>query len=55
MKETTAPVEPLIAGARRHEVCRILGETYDPARWNDWRWQMRHRLTNPSSSSSSCV
>ncbi|HPS77355.1 MAG TPA: KamA family radical SAM protein [Thermoanaerobaculaceae bacterium] len=47
MKETTAPVEPLIAGARRHEVCRILGGTYDPARWNDWRWQMRHRLTRP--------
>lgn len=47
MKETTAPAEPLIAGARRLDICRILGETYDPARWNDWHWQMRHRLSRP--------
>lgn len=47
MKETTAPAEPLIASARRHDICRILGETYDPARWNDWHWQMRHRLSRP--------
>ncbi|HPC81868.1 MAG TPA: KamA family radical SAM protein [Thermoanaerobaculaceae bacterium] len=44
MNETTASAEPLIAGARRLDICRILGETYDTARWNDWRWQMRHRL-----------
>ena len=31
--------------ARRDEICSIFGESYDPARWNDWRWQMRHRLT----------
>jgi lysine 2,3-aminomutase len=30
---------------RREQICSIFGETYDPARWNDWRWQMRHRLT----------
>lgn len=47
MKETTAPAEPLIVGARRHDICRILGETYDSARWNDWHWQMRHRLSQP--------
>lgn len=45
MNETTSPTEPLIPNARRHDICRILGESYDPARWNDWRWQMRHRLT----------
>lgn len=26
-------------------ICQILGETYDYEHWNDWRWQMRHRLT----------
>jgi lysine 2,3-aminomutase len=31
--------------ARRDEICSIFGESYDPERWNDWRWQMRHRLT----------
>ena len=30
---------------RREEVCRALGLPYDPAQWNDWRWQMRHRLS----------
>src|SRR5262245_24828149 len=30
---------------RREDVCAILGEPYDPACWNDWRWQMRHRFT----------
>ncbi|HEV8581547.1 MAG TPA: KamA family radical SAM protein [Thermoanaerobaculia bacterium] len=30
---------------RREEICAILGEPYDPDRWNDWRWQMRHRFT----------
>lgn len=29
----------------REKICQILGETYDPERWNDWRWQMRHRLS----------
>ncbi|HYG61842.1 MAG TPA: KamA family radical SAM protein [Thermoanaerobaculia bacterium] len=31
--------------ARREEICAIFGESYDPASWSDWRWQMRHRLT----------
>jgi lysine 2,3-aminomutase len=30
---------------RREEICALLKEPYDPARWGDWRWQMRHRLT----------
>ena len=34
-----------IETTRRDEICAILGERYDPDRWNDWRWQMRHRLT----------
>jgi lysine 2,3-aminomutase len=33
--------------SRREEVCRALGVPYDPAQWDDWRWQMRHRLTKP--------
>jgi lysine 2,3-aminomutase len=49
MRESTAAVstDSLIAGARRDEICQILGETYDVARWSDWRWQMRHRFTQP--------
>jgi lysine 2,3-aminomutase len=31
--------------SRREEICALFGEAYDPERWNDWRWQMRHRLT----------
>jgi lysine 2,3-aminomutase len=30
---------------RREEICNLLGLPYDPDHWNDWRWQMRHRLT----------
>jgi lysine 2,3-aminomutase len=44
MMESTA-VDSLIGSARRDEICQIFGEIYDPARWNDWRWQIRHRLT----------
>jgi len=47
MSENPATYDPLIAGARREAICRIFGESYDPARWNDWRWQMRHRLIKP--------
>jgi lysine 2,3-aminomutase len=47
MKENTVPADPLIAGARREAICQIFGEPYDPARWNDWRWQMRHRFIKP--------
>ena len=34
-----------IETTRREEICAIFGERYDPDHWNDWRWQMRHRLT----------
>ncbi|MEH2119468.1 KamA family radical SAM protein [Nostoc sp.] len=38
-------IEPLVTDLRCEEICQILGETYNQERWNDWRWQMRHRLT----------
>ncbi|MEH2464718.1 KamA family radical SAM protein [Nostoc sp.] len=38
-------LEPLVTDVRCEEICEILGETYNQERWNDWRWQMRHRLT----------
>lgn len=38
-------LDPLITSIGRAEICQILGETYNQERWNDWRWQMRHRLT----------
>ncbi|MBN4001940.1 KamA family radical SAM protein [Nostoc sp. LPT] len=38
-------LEPLVTDIRCEEICQILGETYNQERWNDWRWQMRHRLT----------
>jgi lysine 2,3-aminomutase len=44
MSENPAVIDPLIGGARREAICRLFGESYDPARWNDWHWQMRHRL-----------
>ncbi|MGC8915436.1 MAG: KamA family radical SAM protein [Thermoanaerobaculum sp.] len=28
----------------REAICAVFGEPYDPERWHDWRWQMRHRL-----------
>jgi lysine 2,3-aminomutase len=31
--------------ARREEICSVVNDSYDPARWADWRWQMRHRVT----------
>ena len=30
---------------RREEICSLFGVGYEPEQWNDWRWQMRHRLT----------
>jgi lysine 2,3-aminomutase len=47
MTTNAAALDPLLASARRDEICRIFGETYDPARWNDWRWQLRRRLIKP--------
>jgi lysine 2,3-aminomutase len=38
-------VDSLLTSARREAICRIFSEDFDPARWNDWRWQIRHRLT----------
>lgn len=32
---------------RRERLCRVFDESYDPASWSDWRWQMRHRLIRP--------
>lgn len=43
-QEAFASVLPEIT-TRREEICAIFGERYDPAHWDDWRWQMRHRLT----------
>jgi lysine 2,3-aminomutase len=48
MKENTVATDPLIHHRRREEICQIFGESYDPARWNDWRWQMRHRFIKPA-------
>ncbi len=28
----------------RQAICAVFGESYDPVAWQDWRWQMRHRL-----------
>jgi lysine 2,3-aminomutase len=47
MKDSNLATDPLIGRARREEICRIFGESYDPARWNDWRWQMRRRFIKP--------
>jgi len=30
---------------RRERLCSIFGESYESARWSDWRWQMRRRLS----------
>lgn len=40
-----AATDSLMTRARREEICRAFGEPYDAARWNDWRWQIRHRFT----------
>jgi lysine 2,3-aminomutase len=47
IKESTAPDSLISATERRERICAIFGETYDPERWNDWRWQMRRRLIRP--------
>ena len=45
MKQEAYASSVLDSTARRAEICAVFGETYDPARWGDWRWQMRHRLS----------
>ncbi len=47
MKDSTAPDSLYQAASRRDEICQIFDEAYDPARWDDWRWQMRHRFIKP--------
>jgi lysine 2,3-aminomutase len=42
-REALASIES--ATSRREDICHVLGVPYDDALWNDWRWQMRHRLT----------
>ena len=37
--------KPLATIDRREEICQVLQESYNPEHWNNWRWQMRHRLT----------
>ncbi len=34
-----------VESSQREEICAIFDLPYDPDHWNDWRWQMRHRLT----------
>ncbi len=34
-----------IESSRREQICAIFGVPYDSDHWNDWHWQMRHRLT----------
>jgi lysine 2,3-aminomutase len=45
MKQKTVLAKPMIGVSRREEICQLFGESYDPERWNDWHWQMRHRLS----------
>ncbi|MEW6338338.1 MAG: KamA family radical SAM protein [Acidobacteriota bacterium] len=46
-KQSTVPETAFLEGPPRERICRIFGESYDPVRWQDWRWQMRHRLIRP--------
>ena len=48
MKTQQAAAEnDLLPLHRRQALCDLFGETYDPAKWRDWRWQMRRRLSRP--------
>ena len=42
-REALASIES--ATSRREDICDALRVPYDDAQWNDWHWQMRHRLT----------
>ena len=46
-REAVASPSSLTPDLAREAVCRALQVPYDPACWDDWRWQMRHRLTRP--------
>jgi lysine 2,3-aminomutase len=45
MKQEAFASSYAVETTRREEVCDLLGVPYDPDHRNDWRWQMRHRLT----------
>src|SRR5947209_2819393 len=45
MKQEAFAPSYSVETTRREAVCDLLGVPYDPDHWNDWRWQMRHRLT----------
>lgn len=45
MNQSTVLDLARLTTSTREKICQIWGETYDPERWNDWRWQMRHRLS----------
>ena len=47
MTESSLAVSHINANAQREKIAELFGESYDDARWQDWRWQMRHRLTRP--------
>lgn len=47
IRESTAPDSLISANERRERICAIFGESYDPERWSDWRWQLRRRLIRP--------
>jgi lysine 2,3-aminomutase len=47
MNESSLAVSHSYANAQREKICEIFRESYDEVRWQDWRWQMRHRLTRP--------
>ncbi|HEX3531283.1 MAG TPA: KamA family radical SAM protein [Thermoanaerobaculia bacterium] len=45
MNQAFAPALTESTTIRREEICSLFNQGYDPACWDDWRWQMRHRLT----------
>ncbi len=47
MNHSGTAAELSLGDDRRGRLCEIFAESYDPERWADWRWQMRHRLIRP--------
>jgi len=45
MPRTRRSAARKVAPDLRQRLCQVFGESYDPATWADWRWQLRHRLT----------
>ncbi len=46
MPMTSLATAQTFAQSNRERLCRVFNETYDPASWSNWRWQLRHRLTS---------